>query len=38
VTNAHRPFLGPAADAGADAAMARYAKKVDKMCRAAGYR
>jgi hypothetical protein len=38
VTNEHRPFLDPAADAGADEAMARYAKKVDAMCRKAGYR
>ena len=38
VTNEHRPFLDPAADAGADEAMARYAQKVDAMCRAAGYR
>jgi len=38
VTNDHRPFLGPAADAGADPAMRRYAQKVDRMCRAAGYR
>jgi hypothetical protein len=38
VTNAHRPFLDPAADAGADEAMKRYAQKVDRMCRAAGYR
>ena len=31
------PFLGPAADAKAGAAMARYAKKIDKMCRARGF-
>ena len=31
------PFLGPAADARAGAAMARYAKKLDRMCRAAGF-
>jgi hypothetical protein len=37
-TNQHRPFLGPAADAAADPAMARYAKKIDRMCRAAGFR
>lgn len=32
------PFLGPAADAKAGAAMARYAKKIDRMCRSAGFR
>jgi hypothetical protein len=32
------PFLAPAADARSDAAMARYAKKVDGWCKAAGYR
>ena len=32
------PFLGPAADARAGAAMARYAKKIDRMCRDAGFR
>jgi hypothetical protein len=37
VTNKHRPFLGPAADARAGAAMARYAQKIDKMCRKAGF-
>lgn len=37
VTNAHRPFLAPAADKLAGAAMARYAKKVDRMCRQAGF-
>jgi hypothetical protein len=31
------PFLGPAADARAGAAMARYAKKIDRMCRQAGF-
>ena len=31
------PFLGPAADARAGAAMARYAKKIDRMCRKAGF-
>ena len=31
------PFLAPAADAKADAAMARYAKKIDKWAREAGY-
>lgn len=30
-------FLAPAADAKADAAMARYAKKVDQMARKAGF-
>jgi hypothetical protein len=38
VTNAYRPFLSTAADARADAAMAKYAQKIDKLCRAAGYR
>jgi hypothetical protein len=38
VTNQHRPFLSAAADEQAGAAMARYAKKVDKMCRQAGFR
>jgi len=37
VTNQHRPFLGPAADQRAGAAMARYADKIDKMCRARGF-
>ena len=32
------PFLGPAADASAGAAMARYAQKIDKMVREAGFR
>jgi len=32
-----RPFLGPAADARAGAAMARYAQKIDRMCRQAGF-
>jgi len=31
------PFLGPAADARAGAAMARYARKIDRMCRARGF-
>jgi hypothetical protein len=31
------PFLAPAADARAGAAMARYAQKVDRMCRKAGF-
>jgi hypothetical protein len=30
-------FLAPAADAKADAALARYAKKIDRLARAAGY-
>ena len=33
-----RPFLRPAADSRADAAMARYAQKIDRWARAAGYR
>jgi hypothetical protein len=37
VTNQHRPFLGPAADAKAGAAMARYGKKLDRMLRQAGF-
>lgn len=32
------PFLGPAADARAGAAMARYARKIDRMCRQAGFK
>lgn len=31
------PFLGPAADVRAGAAMARYAKKIDRLCREAGF-
>jgi hypothetical protein len=31
------PFLGPAADMRADAAMAAYAKKIDRLCREAGF-
>jgi hypothetical protein len=31
------PFLGPAADQRAGAAMARYAQKIDRMCRKAGF-
>jgi hypothetical protein len=31
------PFLGPAADDRAGAAMARYARKIDAMCRKAGF-
>ena len=34
----HRPFLAPAADEKADAAMARYAEKIDKLARAAGFK
>ena len=33
----HRPFLGPAADARAGAAMSRYAQKLDRMLRDAGF-
>lgn len=32
-----RPFLAPAADQRAGAAMARYAQKIDRMCRKAGF-
>lgn len=32
-----RPFLAPAADQQADAAMARYAQKIDRMARKAGF-
>lgn len=38
VENQYRPFLAPAADAKADAAMARYADKIDTMARKAGFR
>jgi hypothetical protein len=38
VTNEHRPFLGPAADLGADAAMDRYADKLGAMLWKAGFR
>lgn len=38
VTNEFRPFLGPAADQRAGAAMARYADKIDRMVRARGFR
>lgn len=31
------PFLGPALDQRADPAMARYAQKIDAMCRRAGF-
>lgn len=37
VTNEFRPFLAPAADAASDAAMARYAQKIDGWARKAGY-
>jgi hypothetical protein len=37
VTNQHRPFLGPAAAQRAGAAMARYAQKIDKWCKARGF-
>jgi hypothetical protein len=38
VTNQYRPFLSTAADAKADAAMAKYAQKIDRLARRAGYR
>lgn len=38
VTNQHRPFLGPAADTRSDAAMQRYAQKIDRWCKDAGFR
>jgi hypothetical protein len=38
VPNQYRPFLGPAADALAGAAMARYSRRIDTMCREAGFR
>ena len=38
VTNQHRPFLGPAADAAGDKAMARYSKKVDGWLKKDGFR
>jgi hypothetical protein len=38
MTNEHRPFLGPAADARSGDAMARYADKIDGWARKAGYR
>jgi hypothetical protein len=37
VANQYRPFLGPAADEMAGPAMARYARRVDAMCRRAGF-
>ena len=38
VKNEHRPFLAPAADAKASAAMDRYAKKMDKWIADAGFK
>lgn len=38
VTNEYRPFLSAAADQRAGAAMAKYADKIDTMCRARGFR
>lgn len=38
VKNEHRPFLAPAADAKADGAMERYAKKFDRMLAKAGFK
>lgn len=37
-TNQHRPFLSPAADAAGDQAMNRYAQKIDKWAKQAGFR
>jgi hypothetical protein len=37
VKNEYRPFLAPAADAASDAAMRRYANKIDGWARKAGY-
>jgi hypothetical protein len=37
VTNQHRPFLEPAAEEASDKAMARYAQKVDRWCKDAGF-
>lgn len=34
----HRPFLAPAADSRAGAAMAKYAKKIDRLCRDRGFK
>lgn len=34
----NRPFLAPAADSRAGAAMAKYAKKIDRLCRERGFR
>jgi hypothetical protein len=38
VLNEHRPFLGPAAEAGADAAAAEIAKGVDDYCHSLGFK
>lgn len=38
VTNQHRPFLEPAAEEASDKAMARYANKVDRWAKDAGFR
>ena len=37
VTNQHRPFLDPAAEEASDAAMRRYANKIDGWCKKAGF-
>lgn len=37
VTNQYRPFLAPALEESMDPAMARYARKIDRMCRSAGF-
>lgn len=37
VSGNDRPFLGPAADQRAGAAMAKYAGKIDRMCRDRGF-
>lgn len=37
-TNKYRPFLGPAAEDRASAALARYADKIDQMARKHGFR
>lgn len=36
-TNQHRPFLSPAADAAGDKAMTRYAQKIDRWAKQAGF-
>lgn len=38
VTNKHRPFLAPAADAKATGAMDRYARKFDRLLEEAGFK
>jgi hypothetical protein len=38
VTNDHRPFLVPAADAKADDAAAEIAKSIDDLCHDLGYK